>query len=51
MKEDAESRRGKIVEAAKSVAEKAKVTNEETAAGKAEETDKETQQERPKRLA
>ena len=42
MKEDAEERRRKIAEAAKSLAEKAEETNEETAAGKAEETDKET---------
>ena len=42
MKEDAEERRRKIVEAAKSLTEKAEETNKETAAGKAEEADKET---------
>ena len=39
MKEDAESRRAKVAEAANKVAEKAEETNEEAAAGKTEETD------------
>ena len=41
MKEDAESRRAKVAEAANKVAEKAEETNEEAAAGKTEETDEE----------
>ena len=41
MKEDAESRRAKVAEAGKSVAEKAEETKEEAAAGKAEETNEE----------
>ena len=41
MKEDAESRRAKVAEAANKVAEKAEETKEEAAAGKTEETDEE----------
>ena len=41
MKEDAESRRAKVPEAANKVAEKAEETNEEATAGKTEEIDEE----------
>ena len=48
MKEDAESRRAKVAEAANKVAEKAEETKEEAAAGKTEETDEEAEEAKDK---